>query len=541
MFPPRSAKAAWTQRIAWATDRAKVADDNWVRAAAAAAANNGSGDGAGTTTSSSPPPPPTPIVHPGVNNTKYVLMPVDKQRVDATDARAPPAMSGSYINYDLAPHALKKIVADAEATRSAAAAKAEAEAEASSALELELEPEAKPAEAKPKPPTGAELPTPRALRGLREGDVELSFLGTGSSAPAKYRNVSGIFLDVPSRGCMFLDAGEGTFGQLNRLYGAAGADARLRRLKMIWISHVHADHHVGVPTLLAERRARMIASGIENPPPLVVVGPPALRRYLLAYEQVQPLCYHFVACHEVREDRWAAAAADADADAADARRFPSLGFYEERSLNLVRAACEEMGLARVVSAPVVHCAQSYAVSVEAKPREKELVVESENAPAEKAADVVPGWKLVYSGDTRPCESLTRLATDATVLVHEATFENDMDEDAIKKRHSTTRDAVRTGVEARAYRTILTHFSQRYPKIPVLDESVSERTAVAFDMMRVDFARDLPRLPSLVPAVQAVFLDPEEVFGGGGNNTAAANKKKKWGPPPRGGSKSPPGR
>ena len=262
MFPPRSAKAAWTQRIAWATDRAKVADDNWVRAAAAAAANHGSGDGAGTTTSSSPPPPPTPIVHPGVNNTKYVLMPVDKQRVDATDARAPPAMSGSYINYDLAPHAFKKIVADAEATRSAAAAKAEAEAEASSALELELEQEAKPAEAKPKPPTGAELPTPRALRGLREGDVELSFLGTGSSAPAKYRNVSGIFLDVPSRGCMFLDAGEGTFGQLNRLYGAAGADARLRRLKMIWISHVHADHHVGVPTLLAERRARMIASGI---------------------------------------------------------------------------------------------------------------------------------------------------------------------------------------------------------------------------------------------------------------------------------------
>ena len=140
---------------------------------------------------------------------------------------------------------------------------------------------------------------------------------------------------------------------------------------------------------------------------------------------------------------------------------------------------------------------------------------------------------MYSGDTRPCDAVVELGRAlrpaCRLLVHEATFENDMDEDAIKKRHSTTRDAVRTGVEARAYRTILTHFSQRYPKIPVLDESVSERTAVAFDMMRVDFARDLPRLPSLVPAVQAVFLDPEEVFGGGGNNTAAANKKKKWGP------------
>jgi ribonuclease Z len=264
------------------------------------------------------------------------------------------------------------------------------------------------------------------------------------------------------------------------------------------------------------------------------------------------LCYAFVACHEVREDRWAPPARDeAAAGAAAAAKV----YYDAQDLNLVRAACEEMGLARVVSAPVVHCAQSYAVSVEAKPRpppglaeggggEREAEEDARGGartttpPDDDDGDVVPGWKLVYSGDTRPCESLTRLAKDATVLVHEATFENDMEEDAIKKRHSTTREAVKTGVDARAYRTILTHFSQRYPKIPVLDGSASERTAVAFDMMRVDFARDLPRLPSLVPAVQAIFLDPEEVFGGRKN----ANKKKNAQQPPRrGGSKSPPRR
>ena len=39
-----------------------------------------------------------------------------------------------------------------------------------------------------------------------------------------------------------------------RLYGAEGAAERLVRLRCVWISHIHADHHVGVVTVLAKRR-----------------------------------------------------------------------------------------------------------------------------------------------------------------------------------------------------------------------------------------------------------------------------------------------
>ena len=38
--------------------------------------------------------------------------------------------------------------------------------------------------------------------------------------------------------------------------------------------------------------------------------------------------------------------------------------------------------------------------------------------------------------------------------------------AVSKRHSTTEEALRVAASMGAYRTILTHFSQRYPKIPV---------------------------------------------------------------------------
>ena len=39
-----------------------------------------------------------------------------------------------------------------------------------------------------------------------------------------------------------------------------------------------------------------------------------------------------------------------------------------------------------------------------------------------------------------------------------------------KRHCTTSEAVQSGAAAGAYRTLLTHFSQRYPKIPVVDQN-----------------------------------------------------------------------
>ena len=93
--------------------------------------------------------------------------------------------------------------------------------------------------------------------------------------------------------------------------------------------------------------------------------------------------------------------------------------------------------------------------------------ERDNVDADKSiCDLAPpqAWKLVYSGDTRPCEQLHRAGDGATVLIHEATMENDLEEMALQKRHSTTAEAVADGLAVRAERTILTHFSQRYPKL-----------------------------------------------------------------------------
>jgi ribonuclease Z len=316
----------------------------------------------------------------------------------------------------------------------------------------------------------------------------LRFLGTGAAVPSKYRNVTGTLLDLPSAdAAMLVDCGEGSLGQLRRCVGAAGAEAILRRLKLAWISHIHADHHVGLAPLLAARAA-LLGPGA---PPVLVVGPRPLRRALAGYAALEPLAYRFVdaAATTAAPAEGAAAAESAAEDAA--------------ALAVARAA---LGLSRLESVRVVHCAHAYGLVLE-------------RCAGDAGAGAHPGWTLAFSGDTRPCPALAAAAAGATLLVHEATFEDALQEEAEAKKHCTTSEAVEAGVAAGAYRTLLTHFSQRYPKVPVVDANFGAAVGIAFDLMAVRLT-DLPRLPALVPALKELFADEEEE-GGEGEGAGAA--------------------
>jgi hypothetical protein len=65
-------------------------------------------------------------------------------------------------------------------------------------------------------------------------------------------------------------------------YGLEGAAQRLRSLKLLWVSHMHADHHGGLYPLLQQRQ-RLLGPGA---PPLLIVGPFPLWRVLQGYQQV---------------------------------------------------------------------------------------------------------------------------------------------------------------------------------------------------------------------------------------------------------------
>ncbi|MCL7024959.1 hypothetical protein MKW94_019610 [Papaver nudicaule] len=269
---------------------------------------------------------------------------------------------------------------------------------------------------------------------------------------------------------------------MNR-FGVMGANDIVRSLKCIWISHMHADHHTGLASILALRCQLLKGTSQEK---TFVIAPTQLKNFLDAHQCAEDLNMQFLYCGRTLDVEW-------EGFESYHKEPESLGELTEdfKIQQKLKKMLGEVGLEALISVPVIHCRDAFGLVLKA--------VERHNTDGK----TIPGWKLVYSGDTRPCQKLKDESKEATVLIHEATFEDKMVDAAIAKNHSTTKNAIETGEGA--YRVILTHFSQRYPKIPVFYEThMRERkTCIAFDNMSVNIA-DLPVLPKILPQLKLLF-------------------------------------
>lgn len=99
--------------------------------------------------------------------------------------------------------------------------------------------------------------------------------------------------------------------------------------------------------------------------------------------------------------------------------------------------------------------------------------------------------MLYSGDCRPSKVLQERM--CKTQIHEATFEEDMWESAVMKRHSTVGEALKV-IEGSRF-GVLTHFSQRYgkacPELPRGEKGVGEggewgrgKVTLAWDGLRL---------------------------------------------------------
>ena len=258
---------------------------------------------------------------------------------------------------------------------------------------------------------------------MKINEPEIVTLGTGSAMPSKYRNVSATLLRMPGdQGNYLFDCGENTFGQLQRTYSAAELEGVLRNLRGIWISHLHADHHLGTIGVLQGRAKAFGNTAPKTDRTIYLVSEPNMLDFIREYASVEPSLLTKTGLVPIVCSQ-----------------------NEGTSLNGEPFDFESTNSAirNIKSVRVSHCAGAQAVSMTFK----------------------DGFKISYSGDCRPSGHFCRIGRDSDVLIHEATFDNDMEGDAIAKRHCTTAEALGVAMNMRAKNVVLTHFSQRYHKIP----------------------------------------------------------------------------
>jgi len=146
----------------------------------------------------------------------------------------------------------------------------------------------------------------------------------------------------------------------------------------------------------------------------------------------------------------------------------------------LRSRLAASGLTEVTTCAVLHCPLAYGVRLQHR-----------------------GRSVVYSGDTRPCNTLVRLGKDCDLLIHEATHEDALQAEAELRAHSTSSEAIEVGRQMGARHVILTHFSQRYANLPLLPDNRPGNVGVAYDNMVVNYGH-LSRLPLLYPSLSQMY-------------------------------------
>jgi len=308
-------------------------------------------------------------------------------------------------------------------------------------------------------------------------DLDLVFLGTAGSAPTASRGASATLL---RRGGdrLLVDCGEGTQRQLLR------SDAGLVDLEHVFLTHLHADHVLGLPGMLktVALRGREI--------PITVYGPRGTQSLLRALGIVIGRLTYALRIEELEPG---------DVVGRDGYRVEAFAVAHGRSA--VGYALREDGRPGrfdVAAADALGVPDGPARG--ALQRGEPVTLDGGRVvrPGEVLGAPRRGRTVALSGDTAPAPSVVTAAAGADVLVHEATFLADERDRARETDHSTAEDAATIAREAGVLLLALTHLSARYAGSELVDEatSVFPSTVVPrdFDLIDVPFPeRGAPEL------------------------------------------------
>jgi ribonuclease Z len=294
----------------------------------------------------------------------------------------------------------------------------------------------------------------------------ITFLGTSSAPPQADRSQSSLSLKYRGHNLLF-DVGEGTQFQMIK------NKVSMKNLTIL-LTHLHSDHTLGLIGLLTTRDFYSISS------PVTIIGPPWTSSFVF----LQLLAYRLMPDYEIRiiETEGGIVLSNDDFYIESFKvthSENSLGYKIETHkplgvFNIEKAVENEIPKGKLWN----RIQSGYPIEIDGRKIYPSEVMDDSQAKQ---------FKIVITGDTNICQNVINMASEADLLVHDATYPPSEERRAKKYLHSTCIDAARVAKFSHATKLIMTHIS-------TLHENLNKSLEAAKKIFpNSDFAEDGMRI------------------------------------------------
>ncbi len=272
----------------------------------------------------------------------------------------------------------------------------------------------------------------------------VTILGNNSALPAYDRHPSAQIVTIYDQ-LLLIDCGEGTQMQLSRY------KIRRGKLNHIFISHLHGDHYFGLIGLISSMAL------LNREQPLHLFAPAGLEEIIQLQLKVAsttlpfPLIFHPLENEGIilEESKFTVETFKTQ------HRIPCWGFLIREKKD-PRKVDKERAIQHHI--PSVYY-QSLKAGYDYTAKDGSVIYNDQvtlpNSPARSYA---------YCADTLYDERLANIAKNVTMIYHEATYLNGMEERATARFHSTTSQAATIALKANAGGLLLGHFSSKFEEL-----------------------------------------------------------------------------
>ena len=263
--------------------------------------------------------------------------------------------------------------------------------------------------------------------------IDVCLLGTGGMMPLPYRYLTSLMLRYNGKGIL-VDCGEGTQVALRKKGWSP------KPVDVILFTHYHADHISGLPGML------LTMGNAERTEPVLMAGPKGLSRIVNSLRVIAPELPFEIQFLELSER-------EQTFDLPGEKDFHIHAFRVSHNVPCYGFAFELDRAGRF------DAARAQAQGIPLKKGETIETEEGTYTPDMVLGPPRKGLKLVYSTDTRPCESIVKYASGADLLICEGMYgEPDKAEKAREHKHMTFTEAARIARKAAPKQMWLTHYS-----------------------------------------------------------------------------------